>query len=199
MSRTLRLGLAAAAASALLLIAIGWQLRPARFHGTTYEPLAPAPDFSLVDHRGQPVTRSSLAGNPTLLFFGYTRCPDVCPRTLSRLRLATRDLPEVRVVLITVDPHRDTPAELARYVTRFGPGVIGLTGDSASVAQAMAGYGAHTMPVVPHGAHAGGPAASLGHSAVVYGIDRAGNLQVVISEGASEDELRDDVRTLARL
>jgi protein SCO1 len=105
----------------------------------------------------------------------------------------------VRIVLVTVDPAHDTPPVMAEYVARFGPGVTGLTGDSASVARAMAGYGAYAMPPVRHGAHGGRATALLAHGAVVYGIDRAGNLRVVMSEGAGEALLRDDVRALARL
>jgi len=196
MSRTTRLVLASASALVLLLAGTAWlALRPAAFHGTTYEPVAPAPDFALVDQDGRAATRATFAGAPTLLFFGYTRCPDLCPLTLSRLRRVTRDLPAVRIVLVTVDPAHDTPPVMKRYVARFGPSVTGLTGDSASVARAMAAYGAYVMPPAGHG-HAG---MALSHGAVVYGLDRAGNLQVVMTEGAREAPLRDDVRTLARL
>jgi protein SCO1 len=197
--RALRLLLwAAVPLAAICVVLIAMRSRPPRFHGTTYEPVAPAPEFALVDHRGRPATRDSLAGAPALLFFGYTRCPDVCPRTLSRLRRLTRDHPRVRVVLISVDPEHDTPAALARYVAHFGPGVTGLTGDRAAVQRAMAAYGAYTMAPVEHGTHGGG-ATSLSHSAVIYGLDRDGNLRVILSESASEDELGDDIRSLARL
>lgn len=191
---------------ALLLAGSAWLLRraaPPRFHGTTFDQVAPAADFALVDQHGRPVTRDSLRGAPALLFFGYTRCPDVCPLTLTRLLRARRDAGagDVRVVLVTVDPGHDTPAVMREYVDRFGGPVLGLTGDSAAVARAMASYGAYTMPPGEHTAHAGRAprTAMLGHSAVVYGLDRAGNLRVVLSEGAPEDHLRDDVRALSRL
>ena len=197
MSRThLIIGLVAA--TLLLVGAAAWRADRAapRFHGTTYDQVARAADFALVDHHGRPTSLDSLAGAPALLFFGYTRGPDVCPLTLSRLARATRGT-NVQVVLVTVDPGHDTPAVLERYVRRFGRNVTGLTGDSASIAGAMAAYGAYTMPAT-HAGH--GPAApALGHSAVVYGVDSRGNLRVVISESAREAELHDDVRTLARL
>jgi protein SCO1/2 len=183
----------------------------AAFHGTTYDDTAPAPDFALVDHHGRPATLASFRGHPVLLFFGYTHCPDICPLTLARLQRSVRALgsrsEEVRILLVTNDPARDTPPVLRAYTSRFGPQVVGLTGDSASVARAMAGYGAYSMPPSApqaaadphaHGSHAVNPA-KMAHSSVVYGIDRDGNLQVVISEGAKQELMDDDVRTLSRL
>lgn len=191
--------------------------RPA-FHGTTYEPVAPAADFRLADTHGRPVTLSALRGRPALLFFGYTSCTDFCPLTLGRLSRALRELGDdaqgARIVFITVDPAHDTPAVLGRYAARFGPAVTALTGDSAALADAWKGYSVYVMPkegapaVSPashehHGMHGGAdasiPPPSLAHSGVVYGIDRAGNLRVVVTEGATIESMRDDIRTLARL
>jgi len=193
----------------------------ARFHGTTYEQVAPAAPFRLTDQDGRAVTLESYRGTPVLLFFGYTQCPDICPLTLGKLgraiRAAGEDARDTRVVLVTVDPARDTPAALKAYVARFGPRVSGLTGDSASLAEAWRGYGAYVnpepvpAPAAPHGdhgsehagEHGSAPAAAktpqVAHSGVVYGIDREGNLQVVISDRATEEQTRDDIRTLSRL
>jgi protein SCO1 len=191
--------------------------RPApRFHGTTYTEVAPAAEFALTDHDGRPVSLRSYRGAPVLLFFGYTHCPDVCPLTLDRLTRAIHtiggDAEDVRVLLVTLDPARDTPAALKAYATRFGPSVVGLTGDSAALAKVRAGYGAYIadVPAQPavadhaHGAHpdappAAAPAMKTVHSGVVYGIDRRGNLQVVITDGAPLEQVIDDVRTLSRL
>jgi protein SCO1 len=195
----------AAAIAVMLGVGASWlAFRTARieFVGTAYEPPAPAPDFALVDHHGRRATRASLAGAPTVLFFGYTRCPDICPLTLSRLTGAARQAgaDDLRIALITVDPMHDTPAVLAAYVRRFGPSVTGLTGDSSAVAAAMAGYGAFAMPPAAQGAHGGGShPAQLAHSAVIYGLDRQGNLRVVMSEGAGAEALAHDIRTLSRL
>ncbi|HEX8904458.1 MAG TPA: SCO family protein [Longimicrobiaceae bacterium] len=201
---------------ALLLIAAViavevWIALPERraFHGTTYDTVAPAADFRLADQDGRPVTLASFRGRPLLLFFGYTRCADFCPQTLGRLSRAVAaaggDAEDARILLVTVDPAHDTPAVLKRYVARFGPHVLGATGDSAALAAAWQGYGAYVVPATPspttshvHAGAAPKPPAQLVHSGVVYGIDRAGNLQVVISDGATEEEIRDDVRTLSR-
>jgi protein SCO1/2 len=189
----------------------------ARFHGTTYEQVAPAAPFRLTDQDGRAVTLESYRGTPVLLFFGYTQCPDICPLTLDKLARAIRDAGEdardTRVVLVTVDPARDTPPVLKEYVARFGPRVSGLTGDSAALAEAWRGYGAYVnpqpvpAPAAAHGDHGGehGSASSaakapqVAHSGVVYGIDREGNLQVVISDRATVEQARDDIRTLSRL
>lgn len=183
--------------AALLTGLIAWRiaaLQPPTFHGTGYHDLEPAPPFALVDHRGRKATLESYRGKPILLFFGYTHCPDVCPLTLSRLARATESLgrngEDVRIVLVTQDPARDTPAVLGRYVSRFSPRADGLTGDSAALAQAYRGYGAYTMRGGAHG---------MSHSAAVYGIDREGRLRVIMSQGAAEETLRNDIRTLADL
>ncbi|HYW09237.1 MAG TPA: SCO family protein [Longimicrobium sp.] len=171
----------------------------ASFHGTTYDEVSAAPEFSLVDHNGRPVTLASYRGHPVLMFFGYTHCPDVCPLTLNKIGRSLRDTgaEDVRVLLVTNDPARDTPAVLRDYAARFGGQVIGLTGDSVGLERARAGYGAFFMPPVAHEHGAAGR--MMSHSSVVYGIDRAGNLQVVIPEGAKQEELTNDVRALARL
>jgi protein SCO1 len=180
------------------------------FHGTTYEETAPAADFRLTDHQGREVSLASYRGHPVLLFFGYTHCPDVCPLTLDRLSRVVRTLggeaEDARIVLVTVDPARDTPAALEAYVSRFGPRVAGLTGDSASLARAWGGYGVYVEAQPSPGAsaaHAGhgapSAAAKVAHTGVVYGIDRQGRLRVVISDTATEEQTRDDVRTLAGL
>ena len=91
-------------------------------------------DFSLHDHNGQPFTKSNLAGTWTLMFFGYTYCPDICPITLATIRQFEGLLQEteaadaVQVVLVTVDPQRDTPEKLGAYVKYFGEDYLGVTG-----------------------------------------------------------------------
>lgn len=202
-------------AALVVVAAIAAAPRPApRFHGTTYTEVLPAAEFALTDHDGRPVSLRSYRGAPVLLFFGYTHCPDVCPLTLDRLtralRTAGRGAEDVRILLVTLDPARDTPAALKTYASRFGPAVVGLTGDTAGLARARQGYGAFITEASArpaahaHGTHGSPPPAVAAamktvHSGAVYGIDRKGNLQVVISEGASLEQVVDDVRTLSRL
>jgi protein SCO1 len=178
------------------------------FHGTTYDPVAPAADFRLRDQNGREATLARYRGAPVLVFFGYTRCTDYCPLTLDRLSRVVRELGSraggARILLVTVDPAHDTPAALERYVARFAGRVEGLTGDTAALAAAWRAYSVYVAPGAPPPptGHAHRPAASppeLTHSGVVYGIDRNGALRVVIPDGASYEETRDDVRALARL
>lgn len=209
-------GLALVAGIALVVMA-GLRLRalqPPVFRGTPYEDQVPAPPLALVAHDGRQVTLDDFRGRPVLLFFGYTRCPDICPGTLARLSRLRSELggpaEDAEILLVTMDPEVDTPAVLGEYVRRFGPRITGLTGDSAALAQAYAGYGATVLPPAPpsttgaHDAHAGhaaptAPAGRISHTSPVYGIDRTGRLRVIISEGATEAETRHDLRTLARL
>jgi protein SCO1 len=188
----------AAAASTAGALAMALPRGEPAFHGTTFTELTRAPDFALTDPEGRTVTLADLEGAPALLFFGFTHCPDVCPLTLSKLTRALERAGRagrgVRVVLVTVDPERDTPEVLGWYVRGFGPAVMGLTGDSAALAEARAGYGAYVRRDDGHAMHAG-----MVHSSAVYGIDRRGNLAVVINEAAPEDEVVDDVRALARM
>ena len=92
------------------------------------------PPFELVDHEGQPFTLDQLKGKWTVVFFGFTSCPDICPATLATLSQWYKKLdPEVRaqtqVAMLTVDPARDTPAKLASYMNHFDQDFIGITGE----------------------------------------------------------------------
>lgn len=114
----------------------------------TGQDLLPLPikdmSFSLTDHNGQPFAPSQWLGRPTMVFFGFTFCPDVCPTTLSDISDWLADLgPEadrLNVALISVDPERDTPAALADYLSNFDPRIIGLTGQLPEITKAAAGF-----------------------------------------------------------
>jgi protein SCO1/2 len=103
------------------------------------EPM-PLQDFALVDHGTRPFTRTDLEGHWTLVVFGYTHCPDVCPTTLAQVRDTLELLRQkdagfaMRSVLVSIDPERDTPEQLAGYVGAFGAGIVGLTGSPGAVA-----------------------------------------------------------------
>ncbi|HEX6925817.1 MAG TPA: SCO family protein [Longimicrobiaceae bacterium] len=192
--------LAAVAVALLLALAIAAATLVAgspSFHATTYEPPAPARDFTLTDHTGGTTSLSDLRGKPVLLFFGYTHCPDVCPMTLSLLRDALRQAgagpEEVSVLLVTVDPARDTPEILARYVERYAPYLTGLTGSEAEIQQLLSAYGIHAEG--GHEGHSG----LLTHTSAVFGIDRDGMIRVLLRPEAPRDEFLADVKTLLEL
>ena len=95
-------------------------------------------DFSLTDHRGLSFTRDDLTDRWTLIFFGFTHCPDICPTTMAELaelksQLADTEASDARVVMVSVDPARDTPDRLAQYVPYFHPDFTGVTGEFADI------------------------------------------------------------------
>jgi len=103
--------------------------------------------FELTDHLGNPVTDSSYQGRYTLVFFGFTFCPDVCPTTLSTISAALDmlgdDVKRVRPLFITVDPERDTPEYLREYLVHFHPGIVGLTGTPEQIKSVAKAYGVY--------------------------------------------------------
>jgi protein SCO1 len=142
---------------------------PPSFHGTYLGPDMPAPDFTLDTAHG-PVSLSDFRGQAVLMFFGYTHCPDVCPFTMAKLRLALETLGDrsdrVQVLLITVDPDLDTPDRLRDYVRAFNPSFLGLTGSRAALEEITQAYGVYAGEAPPvagpdpasqdgHGAHDG--------------------------------------------
>lgn len=108
----------------------------------TYDPRISMPEFALTDHLGRPFTRANLTDGWTLLFFGYTQCPDICPTTLSNLAQMMKQLSpaaqqRVRVVFVSVDSDRDTPATVAEYVSHFDSRFTGITGHTDEQLQAL--------------------------------------------------------------
>ncbi len=106
---------------------------------------APARDFTLTDQNGRPLSLSDLRGRPALIFFGYTRCPDICPLALGEFKTVKKLLGaqagQVAFVMISVDGSRDTPSVMKRYVEAFDPAFIGLTGDELEVQRIGLDYG----------------------------------------------------------
>jgi protein SCO1 len=149
-----------------------------------------APDFTLTDQDGHPYTLSAHRGHPFALFFGYTHCPDVCPTTLAALARAKRKLgpggEAFDVVLVTVDPARDTPATLKRYVRLFDPTFAGLTGSEAQLDPVYAAYHVY------HRAGSGKGSANgyiVAHSSAVQFISPGGRLRGTGDWSDSPDEL----------
>jgi len=110
--------------------------------------------FTLVGDDGKPFASTALAGKPYAIYFGFTRCGDVCPTTLSRLvklrRQAANDQ-ALRIVFVTIDPANDGPKEVGQYAELFGAPIVGLTGSQAQIDQVKRQYGIYAQPV-PHAA-----------------------------------------------
>ena len=126
---------------------------PSTERATVLDAPRPLPSLSLVDQDGRPWGTERFDGHWTLVFFGYTSCPDVCPTmlaTLARMRKALVDLPpaqQPRVLFVSVDPERDDPARIAAYVRFFDPSFEGATGDARGVADAAAAFGVPYLKV----------------------------------------------------
>jgi protein SCO1/2 len=171
--RTIRYAIWAAIVIALAVIAgtFYWQQAGgAKLAG----PLIGGP-FTLTDQHGATVTEAALKGHPSALFFGYTYCPDVCPTTLldmsNYLKQLGPDGDKLKVYFVTVDPERDTEAQMANYLSLFDPRITGLTGSPPAVEQMLKAYRIYWKKI-PDGS--GGY--SMDHSASVYLLDRNGDL-----------------------
>ena len=116
------------------------------YKGVTLEPPPDLPDFELMAANGRPFRLSDVEGDIALIYFGYTRCPDVCPLTMFEVKEALADLESgqerVHVIFISVDPERDPPQVLTNYMAAFGPEFIGISDDLAKVEPVMQPYGA---------------------------------------------------------
>lgn len=139
--------------------------------------------FSLQSTTGATFTQADLKGTPTLVFFGYTFCPDVCPTTLSEMTALRDELglnpDDLRIVFATVDPARDTVDVLKNYLAAFGDGVIGLTGSEADVEAAKAAFGIYSK----NGPDNGSGTYLVDHTATTFMLDKDGAFQGTIAYG----------------
>lgn len=156
--RRRRILVALAAVNAILIATLAFTVmraRAAEWNGTLLDPPMAAQPFELISADG-PVSSTDLHGRWTLLFFGYTRCPDVCPLTLDKLRRMHAalgdDARDVQVTLVTIDPAHDSPDVLEEYVTRFDPSFLGLTAEPATIEALAKTYGIYHAEQDPDGA-----------------------------------------------
>jgi protein SCO1 len=152
------------------------------------------PEFHLKDLTGADFDLSSLRGHPTLLFFGFTNCPDACPTTLATLTQVQRaaPLPGSQVVFITIDPERDSAASLQVYLGAFSNSFIGARGDAAALAPLLKNLGAIAVrQKLPDGSY------TMDHSATLYLLDARGRLVAVFSPPFSAPKLAADLHRVA--
>ena len=154
------------------------------------------PDFTLLDQDAKPFTTVSLEDSWNLLFFGFTNCPDVCPATLQRLttarsRLLTAGLAESEVpgiILISVDPERDSPDVLKSYVANFGENIVGLTGDASELEKLTKRLGIFHAKSAEH--HEG---YNVDHSSAVLLINTDAQFHALFSAPYTIDDLVRDL------
>ena len=155
-------------------------------------------DFALTDHTGKARTLGDFRGKVVVMFFGYTRCPDVCPITLAELKAVKEQLGEdgkrLQVLFVTVDPERDTQKLLADYVPAFDPSFLGLYGDSAAIAKV-----AKDFRVFYQKSSGKTPESyTVDHTAGSYIFDPQGRLRLFARHGNAGNLLA-DIRTLLRI
>ncbi len=152
--------------------------------------------FTLTGSDGRPFASSRLAGEPIAIFFGFTRCPDVCPTTLARLAKLRRQLGRgddgFAIVFITVDPERDTPVEVGKYAALFGTSVVGLTGSPAQIERVKKLYGVYSAKAP----QAGGDY-NVNHTASVFLMDRDGKFVATLAPDEPDSTALDKLRRIA--
>lgn len=192
------------------------------YHGNEPDYVAPRPEFVLTDTSGTPYDfRTETAGRPTLLFFGYTDCPDECPTAMAYIAQALRTTEpalreETAVVFVTTDPERDPPARLRTWLDRYSTDFVGLTGTLAEVAAAQRAAGLRvavkggpvpTLPGAPdqHEHRPGEPphvhdrplGAQVEHGTSILAFDTTDRGPVLYPQSASAADLRADLPLLA--
>ena len=163
------------------------QLRPQRLPqpAQTYAASLGGP-FTLTAPDGSTVTEQSLKGRPFVLFFGFTRCPDVCPTTLARLAKLRRALgsdgEKLQIVFVSLDPETDKPADVGAYIALFQTPIVGLTGTPEQVAAIAKAYGIYYAKVPEDGGNY-----TIDHTATVFVMDREGRLQSTLDMKESDE------------
>lgn len=152
--------------------------------------------FTLVDHTGKTFTDADYRGRPMAVFFGFTHCPEVCPTTLMQMASLTRQIgaaaDRLQILLITVDPERDTPEQLALYLQSFDPRVVGLTGSREQIDTALGAYKAYAKKIPTADGY------TMDHSASVYLMKADGSFRTTIDYHEEEASALEKVRMVLR-
>jgi protein SCO1 len=200
-SKFLSLVILCAVGIAGIAASVMWRHRAPSVDLTTGTFLAPSrelADFSLIDQQGRIFGSANLRGHWSLLFFGYTNCPDFCPTTLTTLaamqkRLRAAKAPVLpQVIFVSVDAKRDTPAQMAKYVPYFDPEFIGLTAADQPAIEALAKQWGVAVMVQPpkDGSY------TVDHSSAIFVLDPAGRLAAILSGPFTVGALQSDFRRI---
>jgi protein SCO1/2 len=170
---------------------------PVLAKATLLQPPRPLPEFAFTDQEERPFGPEQLRGHWSILFFGFTSCPDVCPTTLAILKESEKllaDLPgeqQPQIIFVSVDPQRDTPTQLARYVKSFSPTFTGITGGQEAVQEFARQMG---VPVAITPLEGGGY--TVDHSAAIFIVDPNGALRALSSTPHTAQIIAADYRTI---
>jgi len=153
--------------------------------------------FNLTDESGKPLDADDFAGDITLLFFGYTNCPDICPATMARIRAALGGLDidqrkRFDVLFVSVDPERDTPERIERFTTSFGPDFVGATGTKEQLRALSKRY----RVTYGYGEPNDSGFYLVSHSSAIFVFDPNGRVRLLVNQNESVDGLTQDLKTL---
>lgn len=158
---------------------------------TVIDPPRKLDDFTLAGNDGNPLRLSDLAGSVTLLYFGYTNCPDVCPTTLADFQQVKRLLGQaganVNFVMVSVDGTHDTPDRMRRFLGEFDPAFVGMTGAEQEVRRIGVDFGLYFRDADED---------VVNHTNSIFMIDQAGFLRVMFTYGSEPTVIAEDIRTL---
>lgn len=151
--------------------------------------------FTLTAANGSTVTEKTLAGKPYAIFFGFTRCPDVCPTSLARMARLRKQLGpdgmKFAIVFVSVDPGHDKPIDLGNYVALFGTPILGLTGTDAQLEQIKKGYGVYSAKVPQPGGDY-----TIDHTAAIYLMTAKGEFSGIIDREESDQAALEKLKRL---
>lgn len=194
---SLRLALAVSLASGLSFGLTACSSDKPSFHNTDVTGSGIAKDgFSLTDQDGKARTLADYRGKVAVVFFGFTHCPDVCPTTMVEMaevmKLLGARADDVQVLFVTVDPERDTPELLRKYVPAFDPRFVGLWGDPDTIARTAKDFKVfyQKTQVSSSGSY------SIDHTAGSYVFDRQGKVRLFVRHGGDVQALADDIGRL---
>ena len=194
--KTRRFVLTLAAVGALALSGCERAAPPHRFNAIDLTGASYAQGFNLPDFNGRPRTLADFKGKVTVVFFGYTQCPDACPTTMAELsgilKTLGPDAKRVQVVFITVDPSRDTPSLLKNYVTNFRPDFLALRGDDAQTQQIIKDF----KLVVEKVPGKTPDSYTIDHTAGTFIYDPQGRIRLFASQSLDPQLLQADLQAL---
>lgn len=188
--------IAAAIAAATTTVLAGCGPKQVSFIGSDISGTKLGQGMTMVDDSGQPRTLADYKGKVVVVFFGFTQCPDVCPTAMAELaqtmELLGKDAEQVQVLMISVDPERDTPPVLSEYVKAFNPAFVGLTGTPEQLSKTAKSFKAY---------YAKSPGAtpdqySMDHASSFYIIDKDNEARVLVSGNAPAKDIASDIQQL---
>jgi protein SCO1/2 len=180
----------------LALVLAGCNAEAPKFRNTDITGADFGRELALTGHDGKPRTLADFRGKVVVLFFGFTHCPDICPTTLadaaSAIKTLGKDADRVQVLMVTVDPERDTPEVLAKYVPAFDPRFLGLYGDAAATQRTAKEF------KIFYEKRKAGASYSVDHSGQSYVFDAQGRLRLFVRHERIAQDLAADLRQLLK-